>query len=242
MKYFFSSPSSSFKILESFDVVNILISYAVDAKKMKLHYEKYKKYEVIIDSGAFSVLNSGKKIDIDEYKDFCLSCPQNWTFVNLDVIPSENITSKKYVEKCVIQGWENFKYLSKYIKNVLPVYHYGEDIKWLKKYRNSVDYIGIGSGGRLINTEKKIEYYRNCFDMIGWDTKVHAFGFSTLSGLLQIPFYSFDSVTYKRYHIAGKMYYAQGDLEVLQYNSIRDWLYYERQLTNVWKERGIIWK
>lgn len=237
MKYFFSAPSSSKNVLEELNVHNVLMSYAVDAKNMT---SSFQDCNIIIDSGAFSVWNKGGKIDIDDYISFCKTLPEHYVFVNVDVIP-ETGSSSKEINRCAEEGFENYKYISSKLKKVLPVYHYGEHLDILKRYMDYTDYIGLSPAN---DTHEKVKrnYLKTCFNLTRDKVKTHGFGYSSHTGMLLFPFYSVDSISYKRYTLnKGTMYWAQGKLGGLLYESVRTWLYLEKQITNVWEKRGIKW-
>ena len=119
----------------------------------KLHclvtYAAYKKHiwqpwwkNLFIDSGAFSVHNSGKTIDIEKYIEYLLeweSMSKKIVYASLDVIGDAK------------EGMKNYKYLLKKKLNPIPTYHYGESIEVLKELvelRQSKDH------ARNINTNK----------------------------------------------------------------------------------------
>lgn len=68
-------------------------------------------------------------------------------YVNLDVIfnPQKSWDNQKYMESCGLKP--------------LPVYHFGEDCSWLKKYMDNHDYIGVGGLGQDITKDKFISTF-----------------------------------------------------------------------------------
>ncbi|MFH1547658.1 MAG: hypothetical protein ABIC57_04170, partial [bacterium] len=66
-------------------------------------------------------------------------------YVNLDIIFNAE------------KSWETQKYMESCGLKPLPVFHFGEDIKWLKKYMDDYDYIGIGGLGQDVTKEKFIQ-------------------------------------------------------------------------------------
>jgi hypothetical protein len=238
LKYYLSSPSSCIDVLEEtklFDTV--LSSYAVDAKKM-LPICQERKYDVMVDSGAFSIFNRGAVVDIDEYYGFIEKFPKEWKYINLDVIPPRN-ASKKEIQKCADEGYENYLYLKKKVKNLLPVYHYGEDIKIFERYCQDTDYVCVGI--KRIPGISNEEYYSKIFSISKDEIKIHGLANTSIKNLLNYPFYSVDSITYQRGRFMKKQYWAHGRLRALLYDSLRYWKYMERQITSIWNERGIIW-
>jgi hypothetical protein len=245
MKYFFSSPLRSLKLLRECGAQNYLWSFAVDGKEVSKH--ALQSDSIIIDSGAFSLWNTGKgTIDIDEYITFCQTLPQHWTFINLDVIP-ETGSTKAEIERCCEASFENFQYIRKALPNVMPVYHYGEQERWLRQYEELSDYIGISPAN---DTAERIKrgFLGSVFR--SWDKKkrYHALGYTSKEGLQLFPFYSVDSVSYKRQRIAipsvnmnKNIFLSTSKLAYLQQERIREILRLESFITQLWKQRGITW-
>jgi len=240
MKYFFSSPGNSEAILNEYKVRNYLLSFAVDAKAAK----KFIGHDIIIDSGAFSVWNKGGSIDINEYLKFCLKQPQEWTFINLDVIPKTG-SSADDIEECCKKGFENFLFLKQHLKNVMPVYHYGDDIKWLHEYIKHADYIGISPANDTHESIKR-EFLTEVFNITKDRIKTHGLGYSSFKGLSMFPFYSVDSISWKRYQIQidtekiGMLKCKA--LRFLERIRIKEFIELEKNITNIWKKRGVLWQ
>lgn len=241
MKYFFSSPSGPEKMLMEEGAKNFLLSFAVDANQT--HKFIADDHSLIIDSGAFTVWNkNGGMIDIEKYRDFCLKLPQEYTFINLDVIPKTG-SGVKEIEMCAQQGYENYLLLTKYIKNIMPVYHYGDDIKWLHKYVEHSDYIGISPAN---DTHEKVKraFLRSVFKVIDpAKTKTHGLGYSSLSGLALFPFYSIDSISYKRTRVliggVWKSFFCDNKMMYLWRLEVRKRIMYQEYLKHLWSTRGI---
>jgi len=237
MKYYFSSPTPRKKELISSGAKRFLLSFAVDGKSVKKHFDNYS--DIIIDSGAFSVWNKGNgKIDIDEYLNFCRTLPETYTFINLDVIPETNST-KKEISKCVEQSFENFKYLTNNLKNVLPVHHYGENLSILDRYLDYTDYVAISPANDTHENVKR-KYLKEIYTHIDYSKiKTHALGYSSFEGLKLFPFYSVDSISYARFKIRDKQFLSSSTLEFYQLKEIKKFIQYENFITRLWEERGL---
>lgn len=240
MRYYFSSPGNSEKILNEYNVENYLLSFAVDAKSA----HKFNGKNVIIDSGAFSVWNKGGTIDINKYLAFCKSCPQDWWFINLDVIPKTGST-KEDIEICCQQGYENFLFLKQHIKNVMPVYHYGDNIEWLHKFIELSDYIGISPANDTHENIKR-EFLKSVFEVTKSEIKTHGLGYSSFNGLSMFPFYSVDSISWKRYQIQVDrqkigMLKCKA-LRFLERIRIKEFLELEKNITHIWEKRKVKWE
>lgn len=242
MKYFYVI-RSQFNLIKGAGARRFLFSYLFpeDANP-----EKLKGCDVIMDSGAFTAWTKGEVIDIDEYKTFCKTLPEHWVCVNLDVIPKTGST-KKDIQKCAEESLENYLYLKKDIKNLLPVYHYGEKIEVLKKYMELTDYIGLSPANDTHEKVKRI-YLKSCFKVLGAKYKTHGFGYSSIEGMKLFPFYSVDSHSYKRgtVRVKGvkqhKPYLSHKCLRYLQEQEIKKMIRTEGELTRLWAKRGIVWK
>lgn len=239
MKYYYSSPGDCLNVLKEMNIKKLLISFACDAKRLIKEVDE--NYDILIDSGAFSVWNSGKIVDIDEYLNFIKKIPKKWNCISLDIISDSH--SKKERQKCAELGFENYLYLSKYKKNIIPTYHSGEDLTILKRYLDYTDYISIA-----FHTDKEvggtaIDFFNTVFAITENKIKVHGLGNTRIDYLLRYPFYSVDSITYKKVKVMTGGYWGLGTkLKALIYNNIREWEYLERQLTNLWKIRGVEWQ
>lgn len=159
--------------------------------------EQKKRVELFLDSGAFSAWSQGKEINIDEYIQFIKDHKEVIdVYANLDVIGNAEAT------------WNNQMYMEKAGLNPLPVYHYGEDKKWLKRILNKkYDYISLG-GMVPISTQDLVHWLDDLFknhlcDEKGMPTvKVHGFGLTSLRLMLRYPWYSVDSTSWV---VTGRM-------------------------------------
>jgi hypothetical protein len=134
--------------------------------------------KLLIDSGAFSVHKSGKNVDLDEYIQF-LNYNHEFIdyYIQLDDIPGKWGEQKtiEQITESPKKTWENYLYMcSKLIepKKLLPVFHQGEDFKYLSQmleYRdtnnNPIEYICISSNKEL-PTNQRIDFYYKCYDII----------------------------------------------------------------------------
>src|SRR5512133_2802594 len=84
---------------------------------------KNKKVELFLDSGAYSAKTQGIEVNLNEYIQFIKDNKEVIdVYANLDVIGSAQGT------------WKNHNLMVKAGLNPMPVFHYGEDKKWLKMY------------------------------------------------------------------------------------------------------------
>jgi hypothetical protein len=178
--------------------------------------KKGKKVELFLDSGAFSAWSQDKEIQIQDYIQF-IKDNENVidVYANLDVIGDAKGT------------YNNQRIMEKAGLNPLPVFHYGEDIKWLKKYL-SYPYITLG-GMVPISNNALIAWLDNLFENYLTDDKgipickIHGFGLTSLKLMLRYPWYSVDSTSWV---VTGRM----GSIYVPRRKG-GEWVYNE----NSWK-------
>lgn len=144
----------------------------------------------VLDSGAFSIHNSAKKIDLNEYTDQC---------ANL-------LANDKELEHVfaldVIQDWEgglrNTEEMWRQGVPAVPCYHAGEPEDLLIELGKNYPMIAIsGSGGRFMHRNKRLEFFEQCFSLV-WPKKIHGFAMVTMDALRTLPFYSVDSSTWQQ--------------------------------------------
>ena len=81
---------------------------------------------------------------------------QLYDYVNLDVIFNPERT------------WDHQKYMESYGCKPIPVFHFGEDLKWLKRYMDEYEYIGIGGLGQDVTKAKFIIHHGDpAFKLLG---------------------------------------------------------------------------
>jgi hypothetical protein len=147
--------------------------------------------EFMLDSGAYSAWTKGVKIDIDEYCEFI---KKHKDFIDhyivLDVIgdAEKSLEAQKYMES---QGL-----------SPLPVFHQGEDWKYLEYYANNYEYICISPLSYSANGGSMAQFLDQCFEKHVCDKhgmpkcKVHGLGLTTVKMMTRYPWYSVDSATW----------------------------------------------
>lgn len=166
--------------------------------------ESEPKVSLMLDSGAFSAWRSKEQINIESYKEYLLDNQEYFhTAVNLDVIPGEMYKkpSKEQVESSAKQGWKNCEYLESAGCKVMPVFHQGEDVKWLEMMMEGYDYIGISpdNGVSLVEKEKWLDlmFSNKLVDAEGKPkVRTHGFGMTAIHLMRKYPWYSCDSMTW----------------------------------------------
>lgn len=170
------------------------------------------KRKVFVDSGAFSAWSKGKGIDTDEYINYLNTNTNELTlFASVDNIPGELTRTPTLKEKqqSPILSWENYMYMRERVidkDKLLPVFHIGEDFKYLNNMCNvildgkHIPYIALGGTVGIKDRNVKSNWYKQCFKIIQQsnnpNVKVHAFGMTSLNILEDFPFTSADSTSW----------------------------------------------
>ena len=168
---------------------------------------------LFIDSGAFSVHTGNAKCTVDEYIDYLNSIDDDIdVFAQLDTIPGtfgKPKTPEDYAESAQ-KSWDNYLYMRSRVKSpdkLMPVFHFGEDFKWLRNMLGwtdesgkHLDYIGLSPANDVSVGIKDI-YLQNCADVIAASSnpnvKTHLYGYTSLEGLSKLPCYSADSISHR---------------------------------------------
>jgi hypothetical protein len=196
-----------------------LYSY-VDDKKLINEYRVGgdKRGKLFIDSGAFSVAHSGIEVNIDEYIKYINETDRVAIFAQLDIIPFP-VLNTETAKDSAERSWANYCYMMERVlperrDSVIPVFHFGEDIKYLEQILNTEHYgklppyIGIG-GRHGVSTEAQRQYFRSIFEVVkkskNPNVKIHAFGMTTLSLLEEFPFTSADSTSWLKTAVYGSI-------------------------------------
>lgn len=172
--------------------INCLVTYASYKKHIWQPWWK----NLFIDSGAFSVHNSGKTIDIEKYAEYLLeweSMNKKIVYASLDVIGDAKA------------GMKNYKYLLKKKLNPIPTYHYGESIDVLKELIDMTNYIGLGGTVGGLGTEGKRLFFNKIFSLYPNTIKFHAFGVTNKRLIINYPWHSIDSTTALRWSTYGRI-------------------------------------
>lgn len=247
------------KVLKENDYLDSLTSYFYFKEKKDL--EKFKDFRVFIDSGAFSAFTRGITIDIDEYCNWIKANDWITQYSVLDCIGDAEGTLKnqKYMEEMgtnpipCFHANEDLKYLEYYCENydyisLGGLVFYSRDRKTLIRILDE-----------MFSIVKKY-----------WPKKIHGFGMTGIPILERYPFYSVDSTSWlggtKRSEVITFDYklnshYTQDKkimdimppIDIIDFNGDKNWynrLAYnvreykkiEEYITNLWEERGIIWK
>lgn len=184
----------------------------------------------ILDSGAFSVWNKGGSIDILDYCNIVLTRLKYFDIAaNLDVIPGKkgmpaNQITKEMTEHAAADGWKNLLHLQRfmiennkpqYANRIMPIYHQGEDIKWLKMMvDNGFEYIGISPSNdyqtaqRMFWLDTVFNYLRSLFSM----PMTHGYAVTSEVLMETYPWMSVDSSSWVQAGGLGQVYTPFGNV------------------------------
>ena len=200
-------------------VGNFLISLACENKLHKKMNEKFshtfdQDLNLMIDNGAFSAWNSGKKIiTIDDYTEFCLKFNKEYSsrfkniyYIGLDCIPGKvnHSPSKEEINDAVKITYSNYEHMmSKGCKNVLPVFHQHEDIEWGLRYQDHTDYICVSPANDESNSGRQ-KWLDVVYKELNIKTRTHGLAVTGQVLLEKYPWYSVDATTWKNPAIFGE--------------------------------------
>lgn len=235
---------------------NRLQSQLNDRKNIKKWCDNDNGAKLFIDSGAYSAHTVNKVLNVDEYIEFINSIDDYiHCFAQVDHIPGkfrQPKTAQQLAEAPKL-SWQNYIYMKDRVKSkhkLLPIFHQGEDYKWLQNMLEYVDgdghiqYIGISPANDLTTDKKKV-FIGKCFDIISNSSnpnvKTHAFGMTSLDVLEMYPFYSADSTSwimtaamgnimtpYGLIDVSVKNKYKPGNIQNVESKTvehIKSWLY-----------------
>lgn len=156
--------------------------------------------KIFLDSGAVTWYNEcvkkGVEVDdkmkrefLDNYIAFVHKYKSKlYGYVNLDVI---------YDPK---RSQENQEYMELNGLNPLPVFHFGEDMKWFIRMIERYDYVGVGGAVSGAVTQKAQQRMTDeLFELVykrGDKVRIHGFGRTNWNAICQFPWYSVDSTTW----------------------------------------------
>lgn len=264
MRYYLGTHSSEFHVKALLDthVSNILITYADFKKspdKAVALINRFKDANVIVDSGAFSVWNSGGSVDREKLIDFYVYIKENVSvknvnFINLDEIPGKKgikPTTEEAYNACVVSH-ENYVFFKNMGINVLPVFHEGDHFEFLEIYKKEADYIAI-SPANDSSAKRRMVWLDSVFSNLRAEYKTHGLAATSPKLLERYPFYSVDSINWKAVHLYGnsKSIDKKYARSLIRHPDTRDgmlqkeilyFLELEKDITNLWEKRGIKWE
>jgi hypothetical protein len=179
---------------------------------------------LVIDSGAPSLYNflsrakqesstgekghrMGSSLEQRRFDDFSyIHSPQFEAYVEAYIafIKENEDTLDWYANIDIINNAEETYKMQKHLEskglNPIPVYHFGEDLKWLKRYVKEYDYIALGG---MVPLKESIlipglDYIWDKFltNRLGYPVvKVHGFAITAINLMFRYPWWSVDSTS-----------------------------------------------
>ncbi len=180
------------KMLAVYKFYPRLVSYAF--KDMAETVFRLKRLEdisdrvvVIADSGAYTEMKQGKKIDLDDYIEWVQENEKSiYRCVNLDKIGNG------------LKSFQNYCNMRECDLNPIPVWHLGTEIEYLLEYLKMTDYIGISLRKNSTNERKRIlelDPLWHYFLTDGYGQplkKYHLFGVQSVPIIKRYPWFSAD--------------------------------------------------
>ena len=151
-----------------------------------------------LDSGAYSAVRSGRPIKIDDY---CRFIHDNRAWLTLYAAP--DVITPGEPDAGAEESWKNYEIMLSQGLDPVPVFHFGEDIKWLRRYLDAgASYIALGGTAIYSHMKTRILEWHD----IAWQVladqagrpvvRVHAFGETDDRILRRFPWQSADSATW----------------------------------------------
>lgn len=172
--------------------------------------------KLVVDSGAYSAWSRGKAFDIDEYINFLNTnnvIETAFWCAEADVIPGSFGVDPTEEERAAApqRSWENYLYMISKVKipkKIVPIFHQGEDFKYLKQMLDftfndgdHIPYIGI-SPRNDVHVNEKIKWYEHVWKIIRESNNpnvlTHNFGMTSIALMEQYPSCSSDSTSWIR--------------------------------------------
>ena len=161
---------------------------------------------LMLDSGAYSAWNKGVEIDIDKYIAYIKRYEHViGAYVNLDVIPGSpegDEPTAQEADAAAQASWDNLKYMESKGLHPVPVFHYGEPFKWLRKMLDEgYEFVGLGGIADTRHASKRLTWLDFAFTILtdgqGWPlVKVHGFALTSTEVLVRYPWFSCDSASW----------------------------------------------
>ena len=158
---------------------------------------------IFLDSGAYSAWSQGKPVDIQAYIDFIKEHEECFeVYANLD-----DLTNPE-------QTWTNQEEMERQGLKPIPVYHLGEDEKYLHR---CMTYPYFAVGGRSLQTISVLDgWFNHIFTLLCPKSndyfplcKVHGFGITVPNLMHKYPWYSMDSSSWVQYGRYGMILIPQ---------------------------------
>jgi hypothetical protein len=132
-------------------------------------------------------------------------------YANIDAIPGVT-RDRKVLEITAELSYQNQLFLEKMGIRPVPVVHYLEDIKWLKKYMSlGHNLIGVGISGAMMgglkNTRESVNsWVSKVFQLVHPNIRIHGFGVTSFTMMIRYPWWSVDSTAWTKRSGYGRVF------------------------------------
>jgi hypothetical protein len=185
MRVYLASPANQMQA-DCMAGQHVLESFALTAAAPWMARYRATFASSMLDSGAFSVMASGKSVDLGAYVAFALERRASYAeVVNLDVISGD-------VAARVRASQENLEAMRTAGLDPLPVFHQGEPWSVLEGLA-SCGKVGLGFQRPIREPERFLD---GCFSRLPAGTKVHGFAMANARYAGRYPFASVDGATW----------------------------------------------
>jgi len=175
---------------------------------------------IILDSGAWSAFTQGKHVDLSAYCDYITHNRKviRW-YSNLDdmVDPKKTLATQKKMEA---MGFAP-----------VPVFHTGEDFKFIKNYAKEYPLVAIGKMAPFRRQKNVVSrWIRQCFSMAG-SAEIHGFGVSWLNSMKLYPWRSVDSSSWNSAFVFGTVHLwddVRGHFHIAEASDAREYLEHKK--------------
>lgn len=185
---------------------HVLESFALKATQPWMERYRPTFASLMLDSGAFSAMTTGKPVDLDAYIAFALQHRRAYdAIINLDVISGD-------VKERVDAGKRNLQTMRDRGLDPMPVFHQGEPWSVLLELA-ACGRIGLGVQRPMRDVDRFLD---DCFERLPPHVRVHGFALANERYTGRYPFASVDSATWVHELMALSAISGQGS-DVLRY-------------------------
>lgn len=185
MRIYLASPGNQLHA-EMMAGCHVLESFALHAQRAWMVRYRPTFTSMMLDSGAYSEMTTGKPVDLGAYVAFAHEHRAGYDeIVNLDVISGD-------VAARVAASKRNLQTLRDAGLDPLPVFHQGEPWSVLAELA-SCGRVGLGFQRPIRNAEAWLD---DCFGRLAAGVRVHGFAMANEKFTRRYPFYSVDSATW----------------------------------------------
>lgn len=195
------------------DKLNVLVAYPYCSSDLldKMKNFPQEKMRFLLDCGAFTAWQTGKKIELDDYCKFVETCnPKPWRYFSLDVIGDAEKTAKNF-ETMLSRGFKP-----------VPIYTPGEDKSAIDYFYSKSDVVGFGGINGFKG--KKRKGYVNGIMKQAKGRRVHLLGFTNMDYIKAYKPYMCDSSSWESGARFGtlNLYLGKGKFLTIQKTAFKE--------------------